>query len=405
MGEASAHAKLSPSAAERWYHCPGSVMLSEGIPQKDSPHAAEGTQAHDVAEKILKNLPIPEGTSKEMIANLRSYTDYVNEIFADADVKMIEKKVEVNLQCWGTADAIVWNETTKTLYVTDLKYGVGVGVEVRGNLQLKIYGLGALLTCKYPAKRIVVTIAQPRYNHPDGPIRSVEYDAVDLMEFHGDLIEAFGRVAKAKLNYDLYKKWEGTTNKLELDGRAEWEEKYLKATEKGCRWCLAAPTCPVLKRTSLEVAKSVFATIEVPEPAGMTTVYNVKELAATLSKLDLLEAWIKNCREFAYNEAERGVEIPGYKLVAKQASRKFKPGIVDALADALGLLTLELYSEPEMLGITEIQKMAPGKNDAERAKALEPFVTKESTGHTLVLDSDKRPAIRVDAKAAFSVLS
>lgn len=56
-----AHARLSPSSAERWMTCPGSVKLAEGIEDKGSSYAAEGTAAHELAEHILRGeMPPPE---------------------------------------------------------------------------------------------------------------------------------------------------------------------------------------------------------------------------------------------------------------------------------------------------------------------------------------------------------
>ncbi len=52
-----AHARLSPSAAERWMTCPGSVKLSEAIQDRESQYAAEGTAAHELAEHILRGQP------------------------------------------------------------------------------------------------------------------------------------------------------------------------------------------------------------------------------------------------------------------------------------------------------------------------------------------------------------
>ena len=46
------HAKLSPSSAERWMTCPGSVALSEGYADRSSAVADEGTAAHELAERI-----------------------------------------------------------------------------------------------------------------------------------------------------------------------------------------------------------------------------------------------------------------------------------------------------------------------------------------------------------------
>ena len=65
---------------------------------------------------------------------------------------------------------------------------------------------------------------------------------------------------------------------------------------------------------------------------------------------------------------------------------------------------LLVYKPKELLPVGDILKLCPGKNAEERAKVLEPFTIKESSGHTLVPDSDKREPVRLDAKAAFSTL-
>ena len=47
------HALMSPSGAERWAHCAGSVSLSAGLPEDTSSYAAEGSCAHEVAARCL----------------------------------------------------------------------------------------------------------------------------------------------------------------------------------------------------------------------------------------------------------------------------------------------------------------------------------------------------------------
>jgi hypothetical protein len=124
--------------------------------------------------------------------------------------------------------------------------------------------------------------------------------------------------------------------------------------------------------------------------------------------MPILEGWIKSTREFAYNEAERGVEIPDYKLVEKQATRKFKEDVTSTrtleLIKALGCEPYDIWKPVELINIGDAEKLAPGKNAKERAAVLEPFVKKESSGHTLVHTSDKRDPVRIDAKAAFAEL-
>jgi Protein of unknown function (DUF2800) len=50
-----AHAELSPSSAERWMTCPGSVAACRDIPDTSSTHADEGTAAHHIAAACLES--------------------------------------------------------------------------------------------------------------------------------------------------------------------------------------------------------------------------------------------------------------------------------------------------------------------------------------------------------------
>lgn len=375
-----AHAKLSPSAAKRWMTCPGSLVLSSGIPSRSSEFAEEGTRAHSLAEMLLHGATCTKGGvvyngltyqfEPEMLQHVRVYTDHLDELFDECGVRMVEKRVEVSPECWGTADAIFWNDQTRTLYVRDLKYGAGVGVEVRGNLQLQIYALAALLTLKYPAKTVNVGVVQPRFSHPDGPIRSVDFAAVDLLDFYADLQDAIGRVKKAAASKNA----------------PDWNDTYLHPSDEGCRWCPASPTCPVLKSRAQELAKVTFAT-------GLA--YDPISLSRTLDFLPILEAWAKNVREFAYSEAEQGRVCPGYKLVEKRASRKWRD--LEAAKAYFGNAP-EFYSTPELLSPAQIEKLI---EKDERPK-LDALTVKESSGHTLVHESDKRESVRIDAKSAFA---
>lgn len=374
----SDHAKLSPSAAERWMTCPGSVVLSEGMPNESSKFAEEGTRAHAVGEAMLKGERCQ--VAPEMLEHVLVYVDHIEELAAQLGAVLhIEQRVKVTDNIWGTADATIWRPLNKTLFVRDLKYGAGVPVEVQNNLQLKVYALAALLTMGYPAEWVDVGIVQPRCPHPDGPIRSTVFKAVDLIDFHADLLDAAKRVAEVQEHFKQHKTVVTTA---------------LSPSEKGCRWCPAAPKCPKLKSKAQELARTVFAP-NVP--------YNPLELAETLDFLPILEGWIKNTREFAYSQAETGHVVPGYKLVEKRASRKWRPDVDKLLlAQLLNVGLVSIFKPEEMLPVTEIQKLAPGKNDKERAALLEPFVIKESSGHTLVHESDARDPVRVDAKAAFT---
>lgn len=365
----SGHAKLSPSAAERWMTCPGSVVLSEGMPQKESPFALEGTQAHALAEMLLRKEPFTADTPAGMLDNVMVYVDHIRGVLAEHPdaVLMVEQRVKVNAVVYGTADAVIWIPSKRLLMIVDLKYGAGVAVEVK-TLQLKIYALAALLTFGYPATSVASTIVQPRCPHTDGPIRTAVYDVVELVDFHADLEDAVGRVRTAQETNDILP--------------------YLTASDKGCRWCLGAPKCPLLRQKAQQLAKQAFA-------PGLP--YDPKALAETLDFLPILEGWIKNTREFAYGEAEKGHDIPSYKLVEKRATRKWRDeGMAEAKVAAL--LGAEAYEPASIKTPAAIEKLL----SKDQRGLLDELCIKESSGHTLVHESDKRPAIKVDAASAFA---
>lgn len=396
MGSPSLHSKLPPSGAERWMTCPGSVVLSEGMPESESEYADEGTRAHAYAEKWLllhfaQHGSIPTPLPGEEIEIHNHVKIYIDECIRIKGSKVyVEKQVAVNNEVYGTADFITWHPDTHTLYVRDLKYGAGVVVNVERNIQLRIYALATLITMKLPARTINIGIVQPRYDHPDGPIRSVDFDVADLLDLHADVVDAVGRAATAE----------------QAKGSKGWEDNFLKPSEKGCRWCAASPKCPAIKNRAQALAKQVFAIVPTSgEILPPVPTYDPLELARALDFLPILEAWIKNTREFAYQEAEKGVEIPDYKLVEKLAVRKWKEGLPDpgyALAKHLGCDEKDVWKPKELINVGDAEKLAPGKNAKERAAMLEPFVERKSSGHTLVHISDKRDPVRIDAKAAFA---
>jgi hypothetical protein len=166
----------------------------------------------------------------------------------------------------------------------------------------------------------------------------------------------------------------------------DFADTYLKMSEKGCRWCLAAPKCPAMRMKANDAARRVFSNALPYEP---------EELAETLDLLPILEGWIKNVREFAYEEAEKGHEIPNYKLVEKRATRKWRDE--ETAAKTLDRLGVEAF-ERKLISPAAAEKALP----KDMRDTLDELTFKESSGHALVHDSDKRPAVKTDARSAFS---
>lgn len=157
-----AHAKLSPSSAERWMSCPGSVALNEGKDDNGSSYAAEGTAAHELAEKILRgNLGAAEAKglvglraengvewTDDMLRDVLKYTDQIHQIVESTGGTLhVEQKLPIwpwtdEAEAHGTADAVI--VAGEELIVADLKFGMGVEVSAVDNKQLMLYALAAL---------------------------------------------------------------------------------------------------------------------------------------------------------------------------------------------------------------------------------------------------------------------
>jgi hypothetical protein len=364
----AAHSKLGASSMYRWATCAGSVRQSAGIASRSSKYAEEGTAAHALAEHCLShgyNARRGFEPPTEFTDAVQVYLDAVRAEVKVNDTLQIEQRFdlsEVHPGCFGTADAVVWQPKTQTLIVFDYKHGAGIPVNVEGNPQLQYYALGALLASGYPAKRVRMVVVQPRCDHPAGPVRSWEVDAIDLIDFRADL------------------------------------KQYAEATERPdaplvpgdhCRFCPAAGLCPGLMDRAQSVAKLEF---------GPALSYDPAKLRLALDSRPTIQAWLKALDEFAYAEAEAGRTPPGYKLVAKRAIRKWRDE--GAAIDALQLagVNASTMMETALKSPAQLEKVVDKKLIAD-------LVTSESSGHVLAPESDKRPPVKAAAKDEFTAIA
>jgi hypothetical protein len=370
MADILAHSKIGASSMERWMNCPGSVRLSEGMPSISSAYADEGTLAHEIAAAILCDQP-HKNASDEMMDAVNVYVDFVRSLVDQNEgaTLLVEHRLDLShlrSGLFGTADCIIYAPKTKTLHVIDYKHGQGLPVEVvedgKPNVQLTYYGLGALEATKYPCLDIVLTVVQPRCSHPDGPVRSYSFPAVEMIEFAADLVE----YAKATEDQDAKR----------VPG--DW-----------CRFCPAAVKCPEIKTRALSIAKNEFSP---------TLSYDPKKLSETLEWLDVFEGFLKNVRAFAYAEAERGRVPPGWKLVEKRATRKWRDE--DLVSDIVRQKGLDLFDQ-KLKSVAQAEKFL-GKDVF--LKELSELVVQESSGLALVPVGDKRPPAKRDARSEFTPL-
>src|SRR5574343_592805 len=139
-----AHALLSPSSAERWLACPGSVAMESVCPDSSSAYADEGSQAHDFAATLLKGGTLGGIGDIEMAEAVDFYVAHVRARGGDL---LVEQKLPVGRitgepGATGTADAVALHPDE--IDIIDLKYGRGVRVDADDNPQLRLYALGAI---------------------------------------------------------------------------------------------------------------------------------------------------------------------------------------------------------------------------------------------------------------------
>ena len=362
-----AHSSLGASSMSRWSVCPGSVRLSTGLDTPQSVYAEEGTQAHTVAAQWLQSNGItPECDDEDMIEAVKVYVDHVFGNYDHGDTLLIEHRFDLSLVfpgCFGTCDAVIWKPKTATLKVIDFKYGAGILVEAEANPQLQYYALGALMTLGVPAERIELSIVQPRCSHPNGPIRTASMLAIDLLDFAVDLVQYAERTQAVDAPL---------------------------VPGDHCRFCPALRVCPAVAATRQAVAKMEFC---------QELTYDPEQLKLALDSLPVLRALIKHIDEFAYAEAEAGRCPPGYKLVAKRPTRKWRDE--SEVASYLTVLNVErdaIYDMPSVKSPAQLERVIPDFKDL-----LKKFIVSESSGHTLVPVTDKRPAVRPSAKDEFMI--
>ena len=384
------HSIVGASGFYRWSVCPGSVRLSRMVNDKrNSPFAAEGTLAHQIADKCLSENLKPEsflGTKhvvdgfdftveQEMVDAIDLYLSTVRDEYdpAAGDVLFVEQRFHLKALhegLFGTNDAGVYHAAKRKLTIFDLKYGAGVRVSAVNNGQLVYYALGALdyLGPDRPVDEIEVVIVQPRGGGEQ--VKRWALDLLDLFEFAGTLVDAVERT--------------------------EDPEAPLKAGDH-CRFCSAKALCPALRDAAYDQAGDDFKAL--PAPAAMSPA----DIADALDNAYLLETWIEGVRDYAYRAAvDELTEIPRYKIVAKRAIRRWtNEELTKQFLVKMGVREDEFLTEPKLRSPAQVEKLLP---KPDRPK-LADLVTAESNGTSLVPEDDHREDLKRLAQRDFGPVS
>lgn len=406
------HATWSASATERNWNCPGALALTMDLPDDTSEAADWGTCCHQIAETCLrdgreaaewigqtvKGKKHSFECDDEMAETTQVYVEFVRKLSRGADLSdlplMIEQRFSLAslkppFEAGGTADAVIYDPSTKSLDVVDLKGGRGVAVDATENKQLRTYALGAMLANPgLKVDTITVTIVQPRAPHPAGRIRSETFHVADLVEWTGDLLVAMEWSKMAM---------EAKFNDLQPD--AAWAAEYLKPGSWCDKtFCKARGFCPALQQAAYDAAGVWFDDLDQPRLANAPDAMSPEALAQALDAADMIEGWVNAVRAYAHTQAEMGVTIPAYMLVERIGRRRWKD---EAGAEAkLKALVDEPYTK-KLVSPAQAEKLLGKKRAGEIADLIE----KPVTGSNLVrADKTTRPAIPPAVEKRFDVL-
>lgn len=396
------HSPLGPSASERWLVCTASVLATQGLPDRSSEYAIEGTAAHTVSEwariegadateyigrevevHCADGSTVPLTVDQEMADAVNSFVAYTDALPGDM---LCEERVTYDKwvpKGFGTADDIRLD--SPVVYVTDFKYGKGVQKWAENNTQLMLYALGAYQEYGwlYDMRSFRLAIHQPRLNHID--------------------------------------EWEISLDKLLQWAESEAKPRSEEALTPGagvfvagdhCQFCRMKSSCKPRAQFVHEVVYGSDFDEEaeqLPEPRKAENL-TLDEIGLLLPMLDVIKSFASDLEARAYAELGKGNRIThptlgDYKLVEGRSNRCFslpEEELVPLLRKE-GLENDEIYKY-SLQGVPAIEKRLGKKHPliaGDEEKGVYSIIAKPPGKPKLVPGTDKRPSMEINAEEEF----
>lgn len=372
--------------------CPGAPKAEADYPDAAGYEAAEGTVFHEMVadclalgletEHFLGGGLLQDGHwvawNDEMARSAEEGLTFVRSMAAMPDVRLfVEERVDISPWTlpdqFGTADVILVNVKERWVIIFDWKYGKEP-VFAEENYQLQGYCLGAwqsiasqLFGGDASGVKVTLIIEQPRVPGAGGVWETTMHRVLE-----------FGQHVKRQAALSTA------------------DEPPRVPGKKQCRWCRARHACGAraewlmesigLEMDDLDAGWLADLAPELPEDV------TPERRSYLLSIAPQIRAWLEDLHKSAYRDAQKGLPVPGMKLVdGKRPKRVWKSNATHkaerALVDAIG--RGKAFTEPKLLSPAEAEKVTgkPRYRDL-----LARYVDQGDPHPILVQASDTRPA-------------
>ena len=390
MGE---HARYGGSTYTRTLKCPPWAKFCDPLPEGDSSEFADrGTLLHIAMDQIFREdadfdaRSLIGSTYKEQTLTVELFDEKivpainaVEEIFERYDVAedgfLCESRVVISDLSWGTADLLATgsflppdkddgtavSKFARVGLCLDYKFGDGIPVDAFENDQGRFYAAAASMT--------------------DETARF--FDEIDIL--------VIGIIQPNDRGQDDFTLWEtpgaalAETIEEALDAEECAEESHSDdagpfCSGDWCRFCAGNGLCPATSGALAAIRR-----LDVTAP-------DILKVIPTFAELAQVETTIKAIRALVHSQLEEGVEIAGFKLVPKRASRSYTDeDLVRAIVKKSRKIKREDAYTDSLLTPAQLEIMCK-RLGLDFEALFGAHVQKVSSGTTLADATDKRSA-------------
>jgi hypothetical protein len=370
----SFHYPYGASTMARTLACPPWRKAADRLPPPgESKYARLGTALHAAAEHCLMDDVEPADLIGQKFEGITITAAHIHDKLAPAveaarslmrEHQITEYECEVPVEFTSDAGTTIdlIGSGDETVLILDFKFGDGiqVGVPEEGNAQLDFSEACAVasdVTYDLVQNRsfIVHAIVQPN-SRGENTVRARVRDA--------------NRRKSMRRIFD---------SALKAARAADPDDPQQYQPGSHCRFCPVEAVCPA--KLGLRKDMTRINTETVP----------MDQLGELLRMADDLEKQIAAARKFAHEQLERGDKIPGWKLVAKRATRRYTDeDAVEAKVKARRKLKHADTHKSVLLSPAQLEKVYAEK-ELDFAE-IEDYISSVSSGTTLAPESDPRPA-------------